>query len=130
MSISYRARLLSRSSLLSSAAAVSWPNGSNVALTTIEGSKDYREMMFRLSLPESQHIAPPYSTVLEYFRDQPRQALRKLLRKLKLPASKDACILGTMVKELRQKAEQILGHPIKTVVASFPMLSALSEEEI
>jgi hypothetical protein len=130
MSTFYRVFLPSRSLSLSSAAAVSWPNGSNIALTTVKGNKDYREMMYRLSLPASQHVSPPYNNVDEWLRDYPRQKLRRILRRLGQPASKEAHILGTMVKELRQRTEQILGHPIKAAVASFPKLIALYEEEV
>lgn len=35
--------------------AVSYPNGSTMAIAKIEGDAAYREMMYRLSLTSSQH---------------------------------------------------------------------------
>jgi hypothetical protein len=86
--------------------------------------------MRKLALPSSQHLAPPYLDYDEMFRDAPRQEWRKLRKRLGLPASNEARIIGQMLKTLRPQVEESLGHPISRAAASFPKLIALYEEEI
>jgi hypothetical protein len=113
-----------------SSAAVSWPNGTSIGVATVEGTTEYRDMMRRLSLPESQHFAPPYGDGGEAMRDYPRQQLRKLRKRAGLPASTEAGIIGDMIIRLRLAVEASLGKRIDTAASSFPKLIALYEEEV
>lgn len=89
--------------------------------------------MHRVSQASYRHLAPPYRRVNdEWVRDVPRQELRKLRKRLGLPASEDASVIGKMAVALKEKTEEILGHRIGGfhVAASFPRYVALYAEEV
>jgi len=117
-------------SLTYAAAAISFPNGTSFAVAQIDGIDEYKDFMRRVTLPSSMHIAPPYNSLDEWLKDYPRQQLRKLRKSLGLPASKDAGILGQMVKDLRRETEDFLSHEIEIAAGSFPDLIALYDEEV
>jgi hypothetical protein len=52
------------------------------------------------------------------------------LRSLGLPSCKEAGIFGSMIKPLKDMAEERLGHPITHALASFPHLTALYPEDV
>ena len=86
--------------------------------------------MHHLSLSSSKHLAPPYNNLDEWVRDYPRQKWRRFLRRLGLASCKEASILGSMLKPLKDKAEGQLGHPVTHALASFPSLTALYAEDV
>jgi hypothetical protein len=114
-----------------SAAVVSFSNGSTIEIALVPGDDEYKALMYRVSLDSYKHFAPPYSRVLnEWLLDLPRQELRKLRKRIGLPASTDARILGTMAATLKSKTEEVLGHKISIVAGSFPKFVALYDEEV
>ncbi len=64
------------------------------------------------------------------FRDEPRQILRAVRKRLGFPASNDVGLLSELVQQLRQETELKLGHSIHSVVVSFSRNVALYEEDI
>jgi hypothetical protein len=86
--------------------------------------------MYHLSLSSSKHLAPPYNNMNDWFRDYPRQKWRRFLRRLGFPSCKEADILGSMLKPLKEVAEDQLGYPITHALASFPSLQAFYAEDV
>lgn len=86
--------------------------------------------MSTLSLPSSRHLAPPYENLGEWARDYPRQEWRRFLRKLGLPSCREAGVFASMLKPLKLRVEEHLGHPITHALASFPSLTALYAEDV
>ncbi|KAF2225241.1 hypothetical protein BDZ85DRAFT_90644 [Elsinoe ampelina] len=111
-------------------AAVSYPNGTNVAIAKIDGSTKYRETIHRLSLETSKHIAPPYDNLGDRWDDLPRQELRKWKKRLGLPASTDVGTLAEMVASLRDAVVQFTGSGIDSAVTTLPHLVAVYNEDI
>lgn len=86
--------------------------------------------MHRFALDSYQHLAPPYKGIIEeWLQELPQQELRKMWKRLGLPAS-NARVLGEMAAALKSKTEHFLGHPISKVAGSFPKFVALYDEEV
>ena len=79
------------------------------------GSARYQETMARLSLESSEHWAPPYPGMQDYFIDIARVSIRRARKRAGLPASADVGALATVVLELRH---QIDGVEVATTRAS------------
>ncbi|KAK2781571.1 hypothetical protein FQN53_000512 [Emmonsiellopsis sp. PD_33] len=112
-------------------AAISYTNGTVVNVAKIDASSAYQEAMARLSLRSSAHLHPPYNALNDYFRDQPRQLLRKARKAAGLPASSDVGELAQLVLSLRSATETHLsGTKISGAVATIPHLPALYQEDL
>ncbi|KAI1302655.1 hypothetical protein F5Y03DRAFT_385438 [Xylaria venustula] len=111
--------------------AVSYPNGSIYSIARVEGDEEYREMMYRLSLPSSQHVHKPYhGNIGDAVSDIPRQIRRSARKKLGLPCSKDVATLSRIIQVLRYQASSFVGEPISAAAISAPHLRALYNEDI
>ncbi|KAI0971688.1 hypothetical protein F4678DRAFT_71698 [Xylaria arbuscula] len=110
--------------------AVSYPDGSIRPIARVEGDEEYREMMYRLSLPSSQHVHKPYRGVGDAISDIPRQIRRSARKKLGLPCSKDVATLSRMIQVLRYQASSFVGEPVSAAAISAPHLRALYNEDI
>ena len=73
---------------------------------------------------------PSYSNLEGFFRDQPRQALRKARREAGLPSSSDVGHLATLILSLHLEVETYLGRKISGAVATVPHLPALYSEDL
>jgi hypothetical protein len=114
-----------------SSLAISFESGSNVAIARLNGDKDYKDMIYRLSLESSKHLSPPYNNLAEWSQDYPRQVWRSLRRRLGYPASPDVGILGSYLKQLFEIAkDHVEGEGISRAAASFPFLVGLYQEDI
>lgn len=87
---------------------------------------------FRSLLPEPilTIFQSPYENVGQALADIPRELKRKFKKLIGFPASPDVGALGNVLKQLRSKTEEELGHAISTVVTASPRLKALYEEDI
>lgn len=110
-------------------AAVSFPNGTIVALAHIPAEQDYNDVLQRLSRPASQHLSPPYNNVGESWDDMPRQYRRKARKAVGLPASQDVGHLAKMLSGLRTVVEERVG-PIMTAAVTTMHLPALYDEDL
>lgn len=111
-------------------AALSFPGGTVKPLEKVAASPEYRELMYRLSLPSSQHPAPPYRDWDDYLRDIPRQEMRKSRKAAGLPASEDCAVIGNMLRSLRGLAEESLNRTVSYATVVAPNLLALYEEDL
>ncbi|KAI1409643.1 hypothetical protein F5Y13DRAFT_169735 [Hypoxylon sp. FL1857] len=94
------------------------------------GDDAYQEVMARLSLASSRHLAPPYEDMEEYFNDQPRRAVRTALKKLGLPASHDVGVLAGVIKRLRSDLESNYHIHISEAVFTSTHLLALYQDDL
>ncbi|KAI0840948.1 hypothetical protein F5Y06DRAFT_308583 [Hypoxylon sp. FL0890] len=94
------------------------------------GDKAYQEVMARLSLASSRHLAPPYEDTEEYFDDQPRRAVRNGLKKLGLPASYDVDVLAGVIKQLRSDLESEYHIRVSEAVFTSTHLLALYQDDL
>ena len=132
---------------MNSIAAVSYRNGSKFTIAKVEGKTEYNELLARISLASSQHIAfvyksgskrqcadiatrPPYTNFPDAFNDRPRQELRKARKAIGLPASEDVGVLASMLKGLVDAVESRLGCRLGSAAATSPHLLALYEEDM
>ncbi|KAL9115234.1 MAG: hypothetical protein Q9227_001028 [Pyrenula ochraceoflavens] len=91
---------------------------------------DYQAMTRRLSLTESEHLHPPYSSFSEEVQDMPRQWKRQVRKRMGQPASTDVGILAELIQSLCGKAESYLGQTITEVLPITPHLTALYDEDL
>ena len=110
-------------------AAVSFPNGTTTTVALIPGEEGYNDVLARLSLPESQHLSPPYNNVGESWDDMARQYLRKARKAVGKPASQDVGHLAQMLSDLRSAVEEEVG-PITTAAVTTMHLPALYDEDL
>ncbi|KAI1126083.1 hypothetical protein F5Y10DRAFT_245580 [Nemania abortiva] len=110
--------------------AISYPNGSIQPIARVEGDGAYKEMMFRLSLPSSQHLHQPYENTGESISDIPRQIWRNSRKKIGLPASRDVGILSNMIHALREEATRYVGETVSAAAISIPHLTALYGDDL
>ncbi|KAI1142333.1 hypothetical protein F5Y05DRAFT_222803 [Hypoxylon sp. FL0543] len=94
------------------------------------GDKAYQEVMARLSLASSRHLAPPYEDMGEYFDDLPRREVRNGLTKVGLPASHDVGILAGVVKQLRSDFESEYHIRVSEAVFTSTHLLALYQDDL
>lgn len=75
--------------------------------------------------------SPPYNSVADYFRDQPRQAARASRKAAGLPTSSDVGELAKLITSLRSAVEARLdGRKISVAVGTIPHLAAMYEEDL
>lgn len=110
-------------------AAISFSNGTTLALPPIPASEPYNQVLHRLSLPSSQHPSPPYSNLHESWTDMPRQYLRKARKALGLPASSEVGHLAKLLLALRSAVEEQVG-PITSAAVTSMNLIALYDEDL
>ena len=94
------------------------------------GSARYQETMARLSLESSEHWAPPYPGMQDYFIDIARVSIRRARKRAGLPASADVGALATVVLELRHQIESSLGITIADAVVASAHLVALYQDDL
>ncbi|KAI9767436.1 MAG: hypothetical protein M1840_005665 [Geoglossum simile] len=109
--------------------AVSFDNGETITYK-VYGDESYREVMSRLSLDSSRHLAPPYEDPGDPFADGPRRAKRSFRKSIGLPATADVGVLSEVVRALRQKAESDLGIHISSAVMAVSHLVALYQDDV
>ncbi|KAH0536745.1 hypothetical protein FGG08_006417 [Glutinoglossum americanum] len=109
--------------------AVIFDNGTTVA-HKVDGDSSYQEVMSRLSLDSSRHLAPPYEDPGDSFADGPRRAKRQLRKSIGLPATGDVGALSTLIRDLRLKAESDLGIHISSAVIAVSHLVALYQDDV
>ncbi|KAL6718687.1 hypothetical protein ACLMJK_002921 [Lecanora helva] len=111
-------------------AAVSFHNGSTVAVAKVEVSENYKEVFRRLSLTSSEHPSPPYTNTRDYWIDLPRQISRKYRKAVGLPASSDVAYLADALSSLRAQVESNMRQPISSAGVSTQHLNALYTEDL
>jgi hypothetical protein len=75
--------------------------------------------------------SPPYDSLEDYFRDQPRQVTRYTRKAAGLPASSDVGELAQLILSLRSAVEAHLGgRKISGAVATIPHLPAMYQEDL
>ena len=75
--------------------------------------------------------SPPYQHPgLDDTADQPRLWWRNFRKSLGLPASSDVGALSTIIKALKTKTEETLGHEVHEAAASVPYLPAIYDEDL
>lgn len=78
-----------------------------------------------------KNISPPYNSLPDFFRDQPRQAARASRKAAGLPASSDVGELAKLIKALLSEVKTHLGgRQISGAVATIPHLTALYQEDL
>jgi hypothetical protein len=90
----------------------------------------YSEQSVVDTLLELMKSSPPYNWIKDENDDMPRQLLRKLRKLIGLPANKDAGLLAELIRPLRTKVEEDLGHRISSAAVTVPELWALYEEDL
>ncbi|KAF8848382.1 hypothetical protein BDZ45DRAFT_732963 [Acephala macrosclerotiorum] len=90
----------------------------------------YQQVMTKLSLQSSQHVAPPYDNDGEYWADQPRKGARMALKTLGLPASYEVGILAQVIQHLRSQLEFDFGISISEAVFTSSHLLALYQDDL
>ncbi|KAI9855694.1 MAG: hypothetical protein M1813_009656 [Trichoglossum hirsutum] len=111
------------------AAAITFDNGT-VVTQKVDGDASYREVMSRLSLDSSRHIAPPYDDPADAIADGPRRTKRDLRKSIGLPATDDVGVLSKLIRDLQLKAKSDLGIHISSAVISVSHLAALYQDDI
>jgi hypothetical protein len=66
----------------------------------------------------------------EWLHDRPRQKFRELRKAAGLPASDDVEAIGNMLRSLRERTEEHLGHTIPSALLTVPHLLALYDEDV
>ncbi|KAM7197480.1 hypothetical protein V8F20_006625 [Naviculisporaceae sp. PSN 640] len=115
------------------AAAVTISSSDDILEThtfTTPGSETYKDTMARLSLHSSEHLAPPYDSMQDYFDDIPRVLARRALKKAGLPASEDVGSLSTVIISLRDQIHSALNISITDAVITSPHLHALYQDDL
>ncbi|TVY92397.1 hypothetical protein LAWI1_G001852 [Lachnellula willkommii] len=95
-----------------------------------DGGVLYRQVMARLSLESSRHIAPPYDDDGQFWADQPRKALREALKATGLPASYEVGVLAHTIKHLRSQLEADFGIVVSEAVFTSSHLVALYRDDL
>lgn len=62
--------------------------------------------------------------------DMPRQEMRRIRKRLGLPASRDVGTVSNMIRALRDKATEFVGEPVLAAAISIPHLAALYGEDL
>lgn len=110
-------------------AAISFSNGTTIAIGKIMASDGYNEVLARLSLDSSQHPSPPYENLGDSWDDMPRQYLRKARKAIGRPASSDVGVLADMISQLRTSVEARVG-PVLSAGVTIPHLVAIYDEDL
>ncbi|EPE30831.1 hypothetical protein GLAREA_03798 [Glarea lozoyensis ATCC 20868] len=90
----------------------------------------YQQVMERLSLQSSRHLAPPYNDDGEFYADMPRQTARMLLRTSGLPASVEVGVLAQTIRHLRSQLESDFSISISEAVFTSSHLLALYQDDM
>ncbi|KAL9038907.1 MAG: hypothetical protein Q9214_005094, partial [Letrouitia sp. 1 TL-2023] len=98
----------------------------------IYGGDKYEELMYRLSLPSSKHLSPPYQSIWEEIVDKPRQLRRRALRSLGFPPSHNVAIIADLLKQLHNEilGYDNLGTRFDAALVTSPNLIALYQEDL
>jgi hypothetical protein len=107
-------------------------DGTVTTVAKIPATKEYAELLRRLSLPSSQHPSPPYNSLSESMRDRPRQWWRTLRKKAGFPASSDVGIIVQTIDQLIAAAEHFLPPsqlPLSSALVVLPLTIALYPED-
>ncbi|RDL37428.1 Uncharacterized protein BP5553_04861 [Venustampulla echinocandica] len=90
----------------------------------------YQQVMAKLSLQSSQHIAPPYDDDGEFWADMPRRGARMALKTIGLPASYEVGVLAQAIKHLRSQLESDFSISISEAVFTSSHLLALYQDDL
>lgn len=109
-------------------AAVSFNNGTNIAIAKISAEEGYNKVLQRLSLDSSKHPSPPYNNLGDSWDDTPRQFLRKARKAIGLPASSDVGYFATMLRDLRAAVEEQVGLFMSAGVTTMNLVALYDED--
>ncbi|CZR66018.1 uncharacterized protein PAC_15918 [Phialocephala subalpina] len=90
----------------------------------------YQQVMAKLSLQSSRHIAPPYDGDGEFWANMPRQSARMALKSMGLPASYEVGVLAQAIKHLRSQLESDFSINISEAVFTSSHLLALYQDDL
>ena len=108
-------------------------NSAVQTVARIPVTQEYAKVLRRLSLPSSQHPAPPYRSLSELMHDRPRQWLRNFRKKFGYPASSDVGIIAEAIRKLITAVEEFLppSHlPLSSALVALPNAIALYPEDV
>ncbi|KAK4208670.1 hypothetical protein QBC37DRAFT_431623 [Rhypophila decipiens] len=97
---------------------------------TTAGSDTYKSTMSRLSLHSSEHLAPPYDSMQDYFDDVPRALARRALKRVGLPSSGDVGSLSTVIVSLVEQIRSALNITVADAVITSTHLHALYQDDL
>ncbi|KAM7220137.1 hypothetical protein V8F06_004465 [Rhypophila decipiens] len=86
--------------------------------------------MSRVSLHSSEHLAPPYDYMADYFEDVPRVLARRALKRVGLPSSGDVGSLSTVIVSLVEQIRSALNISVADAVITSAHLHALYQDDL